>query len=162
MSTGLALACALFAASSLEAAVAVIKTPEKIHEAFPAKAKVRVVNVWATWCGPCVKEMPDLRDMAKELGPGVAFVGVSLDDAIPGDRAEIKKRVEKFLRDRNVTFPNLYYSGNTDALVDSLKFDGVIPITIAFDRSGKELWRHQGPIDRRETTKKLKNLLRRN
>jgi thiol-disulfide isomerase/thioredoxin len=160
MWTGLALACALFAASSLEAAVAVIRKPEQIHKAFPAKANVRVVNVWATWCGPCVKEMPDLRDIAKEL-PGVAFVGVSLDDAIPGDRAEIRKRVETFLRDRNVTFPNLYYSGNTDSLVDYLKFDGVIPITIAFDRSGKELWRHQGPINRRETTEKLRNLLRR-
>jgi thiol-disulfide isomerase/thioredoxin len=149
-------------ASSLEAALADVKKPDGIQAVFPAKAKIRVLNVWATWCVPCVAEIPDLRDIARELGPEVAFLGVSLDDAIPGDRAEIRKRVEKFLKDRNVTFPNLYYSGNTDALVDYLKFDGVIPITIVFDRNGKELWRRQGPIDRRETTKLLKNLLRRN
>ena len=123
---------------------------------------MRVVNVWATWCVPCVEEMADLRDISKELGPGVAFVGVTLDDMIPGDRAEIRRHVEQFLSERRVTFPNLYYSGKSDSLADYLRFSGEIPITIAFDRNGKELWRRQGRIDRRETIKKLRDLLRRN
>ena len=123
---------------------------------------MRVVNVWATWCVPCVDEMADLRDLSKSLGPDVAFVGVSLDDMIPGDRAEIRKHVEAFLSAKNVTFPNIYYSGKSDALADYLKFSGEIPITIAFDRNGKELWRRQGRVDRRATLEKLRNLARRN
>jgi len=42
-----------------------------------------VINVWATWCVPCVAEMPDLRAMAGSFGADVALAGVSLDDMIP-------------------------------------------------------------------------------
>src|SRR5213595_3398307 len=38
-----------------------VKDPAKIKDAFPAAAKLRVVNIWATWCVPCVAEMPELR-----------------------------------------------------------------------------------------------------
>lgn len=153
--------CALFAASSLDAALIEVKDPKRIADAFPASARVRVVNVWATWCVPCVEEMNDLREISRSLGPGVAFIGVSLDDMIPGDRAAIRKHVEDFLKAKAVTFPNVYYRGKSEELADSLKFSGEIPITIAFDKNGKELWRRQGRIDRRETTHKLQQLLRR-
>jgi thiol-disulfide isomerase/thioredoxin len=139
-----------------------VKEPAKIAGAFAPAAKVRVVNVWATWCVPCVDEMADLRDLSKSLGADVSFVGVSLDDMIPGDRAAIRKHVEAFLAEKKVTFPNVYYSGKAEALADSLKFSGEIPVTIAFDRNGKELWRHQGRIDRRETHETLRSLVRRN
>jgi thiol-disulfide isomerase/thioredoxin len=161
MSTSLVLACALFAASSLNASLVEIKDPAKIAGLFPAAAKVRVVNVWATWCVPCVEEMADLRQIASALGPDVAVAGVSLDDMIPGDRAEIRRHVNEFLAARSVSFPNAYYSGKSDGLAEYLKFNGEIPITIAFDRNGKELWRRQGRIDRRQTINALRKLLRR-
>ena len=122
---------------------------------------MRLVNVWATWCVPCVEEMADLRAIADIFGGRLAVVGVSLDDMIPGDRAAIRRHVAAFLDGRGVTFPNIYYRGESDALADYLRFEGEIPITIAFDRNGKELWRHQGKIDRRETVAKLKELIRR-
>lgn len=134
----------------------------QIANAFPAAAKIHVVNVWATWCVPCVQEMGDLRAIARDLGPQVGVVGVSLDDMIPGDRPAIKGHVDEFVTKNRIAFPIVYYSGKSDALADYLKFSGEIPITIAFDRNGKELWRRQGKIDRRATTETLRKLLRRN
>ena len=129
---------------------------------FPAKAELRVVNVWATWCIPCVEEMGDLREIAKTFAPRVAVVGVSLDDMIPGERAETKKHVNAFLQTKRVSFPNLYYTGNSDALGEYLKFDGEIPITIAYDRNGTEVWRHQGKLNRQKAFDTIRKLLRRN
>src|SRR5690349_2512498 len=60
-----------------------VKQPGKIKDAFPKSAKLRVVNIWATWCVPCVAEMPELRKTAAALGSEAAFVGVSVDDTIP-------------------------------------------------------------------------------
>jgi thiol-disulfide isomerase/thioredoxin len=128
---------------------------------FAPESTIRIVNVWATWCIPCVEEMGDLREIAKTFSPRVGFVGVSLDDMIPGPRAETKKHVVDFLQSKRVTFPNVYYTGNSDALGEYLKFDGEIPITIAFDRNGKELWRHQGKLNRQQTVEAIQKLLRR-
>ena len=66
------------------------------------------------------------------------------------------------LLDRHrIAFPNIYYTGNPDALGDRLDFDGEIPITIVYDARGKELWRHQGRIDREKTIAQLRELLKR-
>jgi thiol-disulfide isomerase/thioredoxin len=160
------LVCAPFAALSLDAATAPklieVKDATKLKSYFPEAAELRVVNVWATWCIPCVEEMGDLRELAKTFAPRVSVIGVSLDDMIPGDRNETKKHVVDFLVSRKVPFSNLYYTGNSDALGDYLKFDGEIPITIAFDRSGKEIWRHQGKLNRQQTFETIRKLLRRN
>lgn len=134
------------------------KQPAAIGSVFPAAAKLRVLNLWATWCVPCVAEMPDLRAIDDAFGADVAIAGVSLDDMIPGAKRE---RVVAFLDKQKVTFPNLYYTGNSDALGDHVKFDGEIPITIVYDRAGKELWRHQGRLNREQTITELRKLLRR-
>lgn len=158
---------AAFAAFSPDAGAAApklveVKDASKVKSFFPRGAELHVVNVWATWCIPCVEEMADLRELARTFSPRVAVVGVSLDDMIPGDRAETKKHVTDFLASKRVAFPNLYYTGNSDALGEYLKFDGEIPITIAFDRHGKEVWRHQGKLNRQKTFEAFRKLLRRN
>jgi thiol-disulfide isomerase/thioredoxin len=163
----LTLASGAFAVSSLSAAPAAarlveVKEPAKVKTYFTADSSIRIVNVWATWCIPCVEEMGDLREIAKTFAPRVSVVGVSLDDMIPGERVETKKHVVQFLQSKKVTFPNIYYTGNSDALGELLQFDGEIPITIAFDRNGKELWRHQGKLNRQQTVEAIRKLLRRN
>jgi thiol-disulfide isomerase/thioredoxin len=136
-----------------------IKQPAAISTSFPAAAKLRVVNVWATWCVPCVAEMQDLRAIDETFGAEVAMLGVSLDDMIPGAKRE---KVISFLDKQRITYPNLYYTGNADDLGDRIKFDGEIPVTIVYGRDGRELWRHQGAIDRKQTIEALRKLLRRN
>lgn len=148
----------LLAASASAADLRDVKDPAKIPAAFPASAKLRVVNVWATWCVPCVAEMPELRAIDAAFGSEVTLVGVSTDHMIPEtDRT----RVVAFLDKQKINYANLYYSGNVDDLANYLRFDGEIPVTIAFDRKGKEVWRKQGVIDSKETIGELRKLLRR-
>jgi len=158
--------CARFAATFLSALALTahaadlrsIQEPKKIASVFARHARLRVMNVWAMWCGPCVAEMPDFRVIDETFGPEVALVGVSLDDMLPDASPD---PVEKFLDQHKIAFPNVYYTGNPDALGDYLRFNGEIPITIVYDGAGKELWRHQGRIDRNETIARLRELLRR-
>jgi len=135
-----------------------IVNPAEIKSVFPAPAKLRVVNVWALWCAPCVAEMPDFRAMDATFGSEVAFVGVNMDDMLP---EASPKPVAAFLDKQKIAFPNIYYKGNADALGKYLDFNGSLPFTIVYDSKGKELWRHDGLIDREEMIARLRDLLRR-
>lgn len=148
----------LFALPLAAADLRPAKAPAEIAKAFPADAKVRMLNVWATWCIPCVQEMPDLRAIDDTFGAELAVVGVSLDDMIPDTKPE---KVASFLDRQRIAFPNIYYKGNADDLGEHLQFDGEIPLTIVYDRKGKELWRHQGRLEREATIVRLRDILRR-
>jgi thiol-disulfide isomerase/thioredoxin len=146
------------AGTASAAALRDVKDPAKIRDVFPKSAKLRVVNVWATWCVPCVAEMPELRKTAAALGSDVAFAGVSMDDMIPDAKPAT---VASFLDKQKIGYINVYYRGNVDDLTRYYRFEGEIPITLAFDRSGKEVWRHQGPIRSAEAIEELRAILRR-
>ena len=135
-----------------------VKAPADIAKAFPATAKLHLLNVWATWCVPCVQEMPDLRAIDDVFGSELAIVGVSLDDMIPDAKPE---KVASFLDRQRISFPNILYTGNPDDLGEHLRFDGEIPLTIVYDAKGKELWRHQGRLEREATVARLRDLMRR-
>lgn len=152
------LSLSLLALTASAADLRVIKEPAKIASVFPAAAKVRVVNVWAMWCVPCVAEMPDLRAIDEAFGAEVTLAGVSLDDMLPDAKSE---KTAQFLDRQKIAFPNVYYTGNADDLGEQLQFSGEIPVTIVFDRKGNELWRHQGRLDREKTIARLRETLRR-
>jgi thiol-disulfide isomerase/thioredoxin len=146
----------LVASAASAATLRELKDPAKIKDVFPAAAKLRVVNIWATWCVPCVAEMPELRAVAAAFGPEVALVGVSADDMIPESSRD---KVAAFLEKQKIGYINIYYRGNVDDLTRYYRFEGEIPLTIAFDRGGKEVWRHQGPMKSAETIEALRKLL---
>jgi len=135
-----------------------MKEASQIATVFPKSAKLRVLNLWAIWCAPCVAEMPDLRAIDDLFGPEVAIAGVSLDDMLPDAKRE---ETESFLDKQKIAFPNVYYTGNLEELGNLLKINGEIPITIVYDRNGKELWRHAGRLNRQETIQRLRDALRR-
>lgn len=135
-----------------------VKDPAKIKDLFPRAAKLRIVNIWATWCVPCVAEMPELRAVGAAFGPEVALMGVSMDDMIPGAKRD---SVAAFLDRQKIGYLNVYYKGNADDLSGYYHFEGGIPVTIAFDAAGREVWRHQGVIRGATTISELRNLLRR-
>ena len=67
------------------------------------KGKVVLLNIWATWCEPCLAEMPSLERLHKEFGPkGLAIVAVSVDD--PGT----EKKIAQFAQQLGVTFEVLH------------------------------------------------------
>ena len=151
------LSLSLLALPLLAADLRQVKEPAKIASVFPATAKVRVLNVWAMWCVPCVAEMPDLRAIDDAFGNDVALAGVTLDDMLPDAKSA---KTAEFLDRQKIAFPNVYYTGNADDLGDRLRFNGEIPVTIVFDRKGNELWRHQGQLDREKTIARLRETLR--
>jgi thiol-disulfide isomerase/thioredoxin len=152
------LALLLAASSNL----AEVRSGDEVLRAFRRDARVRVVNIWATWCAPCVAEMPQLDSISASVrGDGVEFIGVSLDDAIPGDRAERKQLVTRFLAGKHIRFRNVYYVGRTNALADRFRFDGSLPITLVFDEKGREVFRNEGVIDATKFRRKLDDLIKR-
>lgn len=138
-----------------------VRNRAEVAQAFSPEAKLRVVNLWATWCVPCVAEMPDLQAIDDSFTSGqVEIIGVSLDDAIPGKRAERQALVRRFLDQKKINFKIAYFVGNTAKLADEYNYDAEIPITLVFDRSGKELLRHQGVLNRTDFASKLRALLK--
>ena len=74
------------------------------------KGQVVLLNVWATWCGPCREEMPSMEKLHREFGPqGLAIVAVSVDD--PGN----EKAILAFAKEFNLTFEILHDPGKVTA-----------------------------------------------
>ena len=152
------------AAVTAHAAVREVKNLDEIQQAFRPEAHIRVVSVWATWCAPCVAEIGGINDVAKSFRKSaVEIVGVSLDDAVTSNRKEGEEKLSRFLAEKKVTFPNLYYTGKPGDLADEMHFDGSIPVTIVYDRYGREIARGEGVLDMkwfRDTLKMLEEKTR--
>ena len=90
------------------------------------KGKVLVLNFWATWCPPCVAELPSLNDMSKQLeGSGVVVLGVSVDRNQPA--------YEEFLRRFGVAFETARDpEGEVSSAYGTFKF----PETYVIDKEG--------------------------
>ena len=107
-----------------------------------------LLNFWATWCVPCVEELPDLGDMAREFtARGPEFIGVSLDAWVIGSEVEVEQKVREALARSGVTYANLIYRGDQDPLLEGFDMPGSIPYSILFDDSGRELMIWIGKVD---------------
>jgi thiol-disulfide isomerase/thioredoxin len=101
------------------------------------KGKPILVNLWATWCGPCVKEMPSLDRLAKRGANKLLVLTVNQTD----DAAAIAK----WWAPRQFTTLAAYRDEK-----GSLGFafeTGVLPTTVLYDAEGKEVWRIVGGMD---------------
>ena len=97
-----------------------------------------LLNLWATWCAPCVKELPTLDRLAAEQ-ERADVLAVSQDS---GPHAS----VEAFLASHKIV--NLgAYQDSQSSLSGALGPDTVLPTTILFDAKGKEVWRYVGDLD---------------
>jgi len=112
----------------------------------------RVVNFWATWCGPCVAELPDLVALAKDGADGTAgnyqVIGISLDLSVPGGQAAIEPKVRDFLRSRGIFYENYLYTGSLPQLLERFDLPGSIPFTMILSPTGEVRWRHEGQTTR--------------
>ena len=102
-----------------------------------------LVNVWASWCGPCVTEMPALQAFAKEQGTnGVQVVGIALDDV---------DAVRAFIERTGVTYPILIDApGPADAGVRLGNPKGVLPYSALISADGRLLKQRIGPFEEGE------------
>ena len=107
--------------------------------------KVRLINFWATWCGPCITEFPDLITINR-MYRHRAFELVTVSANYPDE----KKEVLAFLQKRQASCRNLLF-GMTDKykLIEAFdsKWEGALPYTILLGPDGDVLYRNQEAID---------------
>src|SRR5262249_30134639 len=101
------------------------------------KGSVVLVNVWATWCGPCRFEIPELQKLHDRYSKrGFKVMGVSVDE---GDA----KDVQQFVTEQKMTSP---VAVDPDGRIANLLQTTVLPTSVLLDRNGKILWREIGAI----------------
>ncbi len=103
------------------------------------QGRVVLLNLWATWCAPCRKEMPTLNDVQKQLGSkDFEVVALSVD----------RKGLEAssaFLKETGADSLGLYVDATTQSLEDLQAFG--LPVTLLIDRKGREIGRLLGPAE---------------
>jgi thiol-disulfide isomerase/thioredoxin len=102
---------------------------------LPGKAKV--INVWATWCAPCIGEMPILNQIAKKYeAQGVTFVAVSVDENGPADVDALlgRGKVKIDFRKAYATFDDLAPLDVAAPIPDTLVFDAQNQLVKHFDK----------------------------
>jgi len=112
-------------------------TPQQIGN---WKGKVLVVNFWATWCPPCLEEIPHFVRLQERLGgQGLQFVGIAIDEA---------DKVRAFAQKYAINYPVMI--GQVDAIELSKTAGnkaGGLPYTLILDRSGEVVSQHYGGLD---------------
>ena len=97
-----------------------------------------LVNLWATWCGPCVVEMPSLDALARRAGQNVQVLALSQD--LGG-----RQKVTDFFAERDFTRLEPYLDPELRVMTQ-LRID-TLPTTILYDAEGVEVWRMTGMAD---------------
>jgi len=107
--------------------------------------RVRLIHVWASWCGPCVVEMPDLVALHERFrGRAFEAVTVSADGPARRDQA-----LEVLVQRRATTTNYIFSGGDTPDLVTALdrEWSGGLPFTLLVAPGGRLLYRKQGSFD---------------
>ena len=107
--------------------------------------KLRLVNVWATWCGPCIIEYPEFIALQRMYGArDFEFVSIS------ADKVEQKDKALKFLESKSSAVTNYIFDQEDKyALIEAIDADwnGALPYTLLVEPNGKVVWKHQGEVD---------------
>jgi thiol-disulfide isomerase/thioredoxin len=119
--------------------VTTVKAADVVRAVREPGAKAVLLNNWATWCGPCREEFPDLVKLAQKYRPrGLRVVLLSWDDNAP--------TAQGFLTAQGVDFPSFIKDGNESdpKFVDALepRWSGAFPATMIYDGAGtlRQFW----------------------
>jgi thiol-disulfide isomerase/thioredoxin len=114
--------------------------------------KVVLLNFWATWCPPCLREMPLLDEWQQQYGNrGLQIVGIAIDNA---------ESVSQFMEDHSVSYPILLGHADTVELAKTLgNRTGGLPFSVVFDPLGRRVQSHNGELDEALLVSELQPLL---
>ncbi|PWT91521.1 MAG: hypothetical protein C5B54_05150 [Acidobacteria bacterium] len=132
-----------FALNTASAAVPTID--DQAIARLPQQADTVVVNFWATWCAPCIEEIPIFVRLHKNK-PNIQIVGISMDNL---DQQGV---VDKFAKEKRMTYQIVLRQGkNFENMVNSLdpNWNGGIPATFVFHK-GKRIFSKEGQITEKE------------
>ncbi len=129
------------------------QTPDgKAANSAEWQGKVLVVNFWASWCPPCVEEMPTLDLLQQEyLQQNVLFVGIGIDSP---------SNIREFLKSTPVSYPILIGGLQGSNLSKQMgNTQGALPYTVIIDTKGKSTYTKLGKISEDELRKAIKAAL---
>ena len=116
------------------------------------RGKIVVLNFWATWCIPCLDEMPILTELQRRYETqGVQVIGASADEP------STQKAIPSFLRKRKIDFP--VWLGATTADMQRLALGEALPATAIIDRDGQIVGRILGPVEKEDLQHRIEWLL---
>ncbi len=101
------------------------------------KGSVVFLNVWATWCGPCRFETPELQALQNQYAAsGLKVIGVSVDE-------NDNEAVKTFVAEQKITYP---IAVDPEGRIATLLQTTVLPTSLLIDRDGKIVWRQIGAV----------------
>lgn len=115
--------------------------------------KVRLLNVWATWCGPCVNELPEFVNINRMYrNREFEFITIS------ADKPEKKDKAQAVLKKLQASGKNyIFSSGDKYKLIEAIdpEWQGALPYTVLIEPGGKILYRKQGSAEPLELKRKI-------
>ena len=157
LAVGMAVACMHVPAAALRAQDVGVITPNGIAALVAAnESKVTVVNFWATWCPPCLREFPDIIAVYGDYHDrGLEVVAVSMNEA---DEAE---DIAAFLTSFAPPFPVYRASGTDSDFYEGVQesWFGEMPMTLIFDPAGELVHVHKKPLTYDELAAQVAALL---
>lgn len=114
------------------------------------KGKVIILNFWATWCGPCKAEIPDLVTLQNQYRDDLVVLGFSVDDT--------PEKMKPYADEYKINYPLLVGNGRED-VQDAYGPLWGIPVSVIIDREGKIARKHSGIASREQFEREIKALL---
>ncbi len=112
------------------------------------RGKVTIVNFWATWCGPCRAEIPDLVALQKKYSQYVQVIGISQDE-VPPDV------VQRFAAERQVNYPIVMSTPEVERAFPGIN---ALPTSYLIDRDGRIVQKHVGMLNALRTEQETRSL----
>lgn len=109
------------------------------------KDKVLFINIWATWCAPCIAEMPGIQSLYEEASSDVVFIMLSMDDS--------NEKAKKFIESKGFTFPVYLPASKVPEMLRAPS----IPTTLVVNKEGMIISKKVGMA--KYNTKKFKRFL---
>lgn len=115
----------------------------KMHSSKEWQGKILLINFWASWCPPCIKEIPEFIQLQKQLGQqNIQFIGIAIED---------RDSAMSYANINNINYPILIAAEKGIALAQQLgNHINAIPFTLVVDQDGNIVHRHPGEFSKQQ------------
>ncbi|MDD5579237.1 MAG: TlpA disulfide reductase family protein [Methylobacter sp.] len=123
------------------------------HNIYEWQGKILIINFWATWCPPCLKEIPEFIALQEQYSnKGVQFIGIAIDE---------QEAVSHYLKSTKINYPVLMGEDKGVALAHQLgNIVDAVPFTLVVDQHRQIIHRQPGELSKEQILKLIASLMR--